>query len=82
MKPTKNIKSGQHLVSSDFYLEALCIWELNATKAKTVLSLRRSFLENVIDKASAQSKSYNWFEMSATDIKKMDMHASISLFLL
>lgn len=27
-------------------------------------------MENVIDKASAQSKSYNWFEMSATDIEK------------
>lgn len=38
VKPTENIKSGQHLVSSDFYLEALCIWELNATKVKSFIS--------------------------------------------
>lgn len=70
VKPTEKIKSGQHLVSSDFYLEALCIWEFNATKAKTTLFLRLTYLEKVIKKASAQSKSYNWFEMSATDIEK------------
>lgn len=57
VKPTENIKSGQHLVNSDFYLEALCIWELNAIKTKTVLFLRLTYLKNVIEKASAQSKS-------------------------